>query len=110
MKRWLRFAWIPLLGALSMSALAAPGLTPQECGSYPFVQPAHGVTHAQLMREVRELADIGYDVHVVGNDYPADLEAAEQRLATEYRRDCLPQQAAKPGASTPAPATGSTED
>lgn len=44
-----------------MSAVAAPRLTQQECHSYPFVKPAHEVTHADLIRELGELEAVGYE-------------------------------------------------
>lgn len=89
MKRWLGFALIPFLGVASASAFAAPHLTPQACHSYPFVRPAHEVTHGELMQELRDLSLVGYQAHAVDNDYPSDLEAAQQRLGSLYRHDCL---------------------
>ncbi|WP_321886814.1 hypothetical protein [Paraburkholderia bannensis] len=94
MKRWYRFALIPLLGAASASALAAPHLSERACHSYPFVKPAHEVTHRELMQEVKDLALVGYESHGVDNEYPSDLEAAQQRLGKLYRHDCLQHQAA----------------
>jgi hypothetical protein len=93
MKRWLRFAVFPLLGAASVSAFAAPHLTPQACHSYPFVRPAHEVTHGELMQELKDLSLVGYGPHPVDNDYPFDLEAAQQRLSRLYRHDCVAQTA-----------------
>ena len=94
MKSWLKFAWVPFVGALSASAIAAPHLTPQECHSYPFVKQAHEVSHADLMREMKELEAVGYAPHAEDADYPADIEAAQQRLAGVYRSDCTPQRSA----------------
>lgn len=94
MKSWLKFVWVPFVGAVSVSAVAAPDLTQQECHSYPFVKPAHEVTHADLMRELRELEAAGYEPNMDDNDYPANIEAAQQRLADVYRSDCLPQHTA----------------
>ncbi|WP_321878221.1 hypothetical protein [Paraburkholderia bannensis] len=94
MKRWYRFALIPLLGAASVSAFATPHLSQRACHSYPFVKPAHEVTHGELMQEVKDLALVGYVNHAVDNEYPSDLEAAQQRLGTLYRHDCLEHQAA----------------
>ena len=94
MKRWLRFALIPFLGVASASAFATPRLTPQACHSYPFVRPAHEVTHGDLMQELKDLLLVGYQAHAVDNDYPSDLEAAQQRLSTLYRHDCIGQSAA----------------
>ncbi|MEM5313400.1 DUF4148 domain-containing protein [Paraburkholderia sp. JHI869] len=94
MRSWLKFAWVPFVGALSVSALAAPHLTQQECHSYPFVKPAHEVTHADLMRELTELEAVGYEPHAEDDNYPADIEAAQQRLADVYHSDCLPQHTA----------------
>lgn len=87
-KPLLKFALLPLIGAASASAFAAPHLTPRECHGYPFVRPAHEVTHQQLMQELHDLSLVGYDEHAVDNDYPSDLQAAEQRLAELYRQDC----------------------
>ena len=94
MKSWLKFVWVPFVGALSVSAVAAPHLTQQECHSYPFVKPAHEVTHADLIRELKELEAVGYEPSSDDETYPADIEAAEQRLSDEYRSDCLPQHTA----------------
>jgi hypothetical protein len=101
MMRWLRFAVFPLLGAASVSAFAAPHLTPQACHSYPFVRPAHEVTHGELMQELKDLSLVGYQSHAVDNDYPSDLEAAQQRLNSLYRHDC----AAQATTTQPAPQT-----
>ncbi|QGZ60215.1 DUF4148 domain-containing protein [Paraburkholderia acidiphila] len=79
---------------MSVSAVAAPHLTQQECHSYPFVKTAHEVTHADLMRELKELEAVGYEPHAEDENYPADIEAAQQRLTDVYRSDCLPQHTA----------------
>ncbi len=99
MKRWARFALIPLLGAVSISAFAAPHLSQRACHRYPFVRPAHEVTHGELMQELKDLSLVGYREHEVDNDYPSDLEAAQQRLGALYQHDCLAHQtaAAQPG-------------
>ncbi|MFD1561459.1 DUF4148 domain-containing protein [Paraburkholderia silviterrae] len=89
MKRWLKFALIPFLGVASASAFAAPQLTPHACHSYPFVRPAHEVTHGELMQELKDLSLVGYQEHAVDNDYPSDLQAAQERLSSLYRHDCL---------------------
>jgi hypothetical protein len=94
MKSWLKFAWVPFVGALSMSAVAAPHLTPQECHSYPFVKQTHEVTHADLIREVQELEAVGYEPRADDDSYPSDIEAAQQRLAALYQSDCRPQNTA----------------
>jgi hypothetical protein len=93
MTRWLSFAILPILGAVSLNAAAAPHLTPQQCHSYPFVQTRHTATHAELMQELGELNAAGYEPYN-DNEYPANLEAAQQRLNAEYRQDCLPQRTA----------------
>lgn len=90
MKSWLKFAWVPFVGAVSVSAIAAPHLTPQECHSYPFVKQRQEVTHSDLVRELRELEAVGYEPHAEDDNYPADIEAAQQRLAAVYRSDCTP--------------------
>ena len=50
-----------LLACASTAAFAAPHLTPQECNAYPFVYTGHDVTHADLMRELTELEQVGYE-------------------------------------------------
>ena len=94
MKSWLKFAWVPFVGVVSVSALAAPHLTPQECHSYPFVKQTHEVTHADLIRELKELEAVGYEPRAEDDSYPADIEAAQQRLAAVYQSDCRPQNTA----------------
>ena len=79
-----------LLLAGSASAMAAPGLTPKQCNSYPFTKLKGEVTHKQLMRELGELEAMGYNPATDENVYPADLEAAETKLQAEYRADCMP--------------------
>jgi Domain of unknown function (DUF4148) len=75
----------------SASAMAAPGLTQQQCNDYPFKQTKGEVTHKQLIRELGELESVGYST---GNgddaNYPDDLELAEKKLQAEYRADCMP--------------------
>ena len=59
----------------SASAMAAPGLTPQQCNDYPFRQMKGEVTHKQLMRELGELESVGYQPSSGDDaDYPNDLE------------------------------------
>jgi hypothetical protein len=94
MKSWLKFAWVPFVGALSMSAFAAPHLTPQECHSYPFVKPAREVTHADLVQELKELEAVGYEPRAEDDNYPSDIEAAQQRLDAMYQSDCRSQHTA----------------
>jgi hypothetical protein len=82
-----------LLAALligSTSAMAAHTLTPQECNDYPFRPPKGEVTHAQLVHELEELEAVGYNPNTNDDEYPADLERAQQRLQAEYRADCAP--------------------
>jgi hypothetical protein len=107
MKHWLRFALIPLLGAACVGAFAAPHLSQRACHRYPFVKPAHEVTHGELMQELKDLSLVGYEEHAVDNDYPSDLEAAQQRLDALYQHDCLAHQAsatAQPGVQAQAQA------
>ncbi|MGQ7938777.1 DUF4148 domain-containing protein [Paraburkholderia sp. D1E] len=73
----------------SASAMASPGLTPQQCNDYPFKQLKSEVTHKQLMQELGELEAVGYDPDDA-NTYPDDLSQAEQSLQAEYRVDCMP--------------------
>jgi len=77
-----------LLG--SVSAMAAPHLTPQQCNDYPFKPLKGEVTHKQLMRELGELEAVGYQPSNDDDDYPGDLEQAEHKLRAEYRADCMP--------------------
>jgi hypothetical protein len=96
----------------SASAMAAPGLTQQQCNDYPFKPLKTEVTHKQLMRELGELEAVGYSPgNGDDNDYPQDLEQAQQKLQAEYRADCLPAQphvsasaAQTPGGAAPAQA------
>jgi hypothetical protein len=46
------------------------------------------------MRELKELEAVGYEPHAEDENYPADIEAAQQRLAAVYRSDCSPQHTA----------------
>lgn len=73
----------------SLSALAAPRLTQQQCHSYPFQRVAGTVTHAQLMGELGELEDRGYRPGSDDGIYPADLNAAQKQLDDDYRADCM---------------------
>ncbi len=72
------------------AAYAAPRLTQQQCRGYPFVKPAHEITHRQLMNELGELEAVGYTPDAADGDYPGDVRSAEHRLHVEYRQDCLP--------------------
>ncbi|MFL9865986.1 DUF4148 domain-containing protein [Paraburkholderia fungorum] len=74
----------------SASAMAAPGLTQQQCNDYPFRQLKSEVTHKQLMNELGELEAVGYSPSNDDDEYPSDLEQAEQKLQAEYRADCAP--------------------
>jgi len=90
MKLATRTVLMALLLAGSASAMAAPGLTPQQCNSYPFTHTQGEVTHKQLMRELGELEALGYDPTANDNLYPADIQSAETKLQAEYRADCMP--------------------
>jgi len=46
------------------------------------------------MQELKDLSLVGYGPPAVANDYPTDLEAAQQRLDSLYRHDCVAQAAA----------------
>ncbi|WGS51192.1 DUF4148 domain-containing protein [Paraburkholderia sp. D15] len=74
----------------SASAMAAPGLTQQQCNDYPFKQLKGEVTHKQLMNELGELEAVGYSPSNDDDNYPNDLETAEQKLQAEYHADCMP--------------------
>jgi hypothetical protein len=90
----MKLATKTLLSALlligSASAMAAPHLTPQQCNDYPFTQLKGEVTHKQLMRELGELEAVGYQPTADDDDYPRDLQHAENKLQAEYRADCMP--------------------
>ncbi|WP_144142767.1 DUF4148 domain-containing protein [Paraburkholderia sp. BCC1884] len=90
----------------SASAMAAPGLTAQQCNDYPFKQLKHEVTHTQLMNELGELEAVGYNPSGDDDNYPRDLEAAEHKVQTEYRADCLPAAPHVSADTTTSPAGG----
>jgi hypothetical protein len=94
----------------SASAMAAQGLTPQECNDYPFKPLKGEVTHAQLMRELGELEAVGYDPTADDANYPDDLDQAQEELQAEYRADCTPAapmtSAQGPGSAAPSQAPG----
>ena len=73
----------------SASIMAAPSLTPAQCNDYPFIPLSQEVTHAQLMQELSELESVGYNPGVNDNEYPADLQLAEQKLQAKYAHDCV---------------------
>jgi hypothetical protein len=95
----------------SASAMASPGLTQQQCNDYPFKQLKSEVTHKQLMNELGELEAVGYSPSDDDDEYPSDLEQAEQKLQAEYRADCMPAAHASttatqiPGGAAPTAAT-----
>ena len=74
----------------SASAMASPSLTQQQCNDYPFKQQKSEVTHKQLMNELSELEAVGYSPSNDDDEYPNDLQQAEQKLQAEYRADCMP--------------------
>jgi hypothetical protein len=74
----------------SASAMASPSLTQQQCNDYPFKQQKSEVTHKQLMNELGELEAVGYSPSNDDDEYPNDLQQAEQKLQAEYRADCMP--------------------
>jgi hypothetical protein len=73
----------------SFAASAATHLSHQQCLSYPFKKTAGGVTHADLMKELGELEARGYQPGSDNGVFPADLNSAEQKLAVDYRHDCV---------------------
>ncbi|MDW3685130.1 DUF4148 domain-containing protein [Cupriavidus sp. CV2] len=82
-----RLAVRPMRGALIMSAalVAASACaltqTPPEPGT-------HQVTRAELLHELEELKSVGYNPSQGDyGDYPADLQAAEQRLEAKHRAE-----------------------
>ncbi|CAM2155937.1 exported protein of unknown function [Pararobbsia alpina] len=79
-----------LLGTwASSSAYADLHLTPSQCQRYPFTKPASGeVTQRGLQRELGELEAVGYRPNAVDAYYPDDIEKAEKKLQTVYKRDC----------------------
>lgn len=50
----------------------------------------HAVTKAQVQSELAALESVGYDPHRE-NNYPADLQAAEARLADQHQAKDLAQ-------------------
>ena len=88
-----------LLMAASSLAFADSHLTPQECNSYPF-KPAHGaLSRADIAREMKELASVGYRPAL--DNYSPDIADARAKLDAEYSKDCMPGQstASNPGTS-----------
>lgn len=83
-----RLATAVVIFTVSFTANAAPGLSHQQCASYPFKKAIGGVTHADLMKELSELEARGYEPGSDNGVYPADLNAAEKSLAVDYGRDC----------------------
>jgi hypothetical protein len=91
MRRLSRILVALIATCCSVSAFAAPRLTPQQCADYPFKPVAAGkVTHKQLMRELGELEARGYEPGSDDAIYPSDLQAAEKRLHIDYRAECRP--------------------
>jgi hypothetical protein len=90
MKLATRTVLMTLLLVGSASAMAAPGLTQEQCNAYPFTHTAGPVTHKQLMTELGELEAVGYSPTDDDNLYPADIQTAEKKVQAEYRADCLP--------------------
>jgi hypothetical protein len=84
-----RLATVVVAFTVSLTANAAPGLSHQQCVSYPFKKTAGGVTHADLMKELSELEARGYEPGSDNGVFPADLNAAEKSLALDYRHDCV---------------------
>jgi hypothetical protein len=84
-----RLAAAVVILTASFTANAAPGLSHQQCLSYPFKKAVGGVTHADLMKELSELEARGYAPGSDNGIYPADLNAAEKSLAVDYRHDCV---------------------
>ncbi|WP_323119631.1 DUF4148 domain-containing protein [Burkholderia alba] len=77
------------LMVLGTTAHAAPKLTPQQCTDYPFVHTKGPITHAQLINELSELESVGYNPAAGEDDnYPDDIDGAQQRLMTKYQQDC----------------------
>jgi hypothetical protein len=98
---------LPLvLMAASSLACAAGHLTPQECNSYP-LKPAHGaLSSADVAREMKELASVGY--HPAIDNYSPDIADARAKLNAEYERDCTPGQSTAGGSSTGAATSAAT--
>jgi hypothetical protein len=85
-----RLAVVLLAGLASMVNLSAHAehLNAQDCHSYPFVQVS-SPTHDQLEHHLALLEAEGYDPNGDQNDYPANMQGAEQKLQHDYARDCL---------------------
>ncbi|HEV3427514.1 MAG TPA: DUF4148 domain-containing protein [Paraburkholderia sp.] len=90
MRATLRYLAALAAATISLAAHAGPHLTQQQCMGYPFKHVAAGkITHAQLMNELGELEARGYHPGDDDGVYPADLQAAQKRLTSDYSADCL---------------------
>ncbi|QBR03395.1 DUF4148 domain-containing protein [Paraburkholderia pallida] len=84
-----RTAILALLSVVACPAFASSKLTAAQCRDYPFVRSAQPPSHQQLQNELRELESVGYSpASGDANDYPYDLQSAQQRLQAKYQRDC----------------------
>lgn len=77
------------LMAVGVAAHAAP-LTAGQCHDYPFVKTSAPVTHKQIVNELSELESVGYQPSAGDdNNYPDDIDTAQQKLMQKYQRDCV---------------------
>ncbi len=89
LKRVLLCAGLMAAGVATQAAWAAP-LTTAQCNDYPFVKMKGPVTHKEIVNELSELESVGYQPSAGDdNDYPDDLETAQQKLSAKYQRDCV---------------------
>jgi hypothetical protein len=77
--------------ALSLTALTLPNVFAQSTGeaqSNSAVYAPHQITRAEVRHELEELEEAGYSP-AQGDDssYPADLQAAEERVAAKHRME-----------------------
>jgi len=80
-------AGLTLIGSTGL-ANAKP-LTPIQCNSFPFVQTHRALTRDEVVNELAELVDVGYNPNTGDDyDYPADIQKSELRLNEKYQHDC----------------------
>ncbi|WP_052494668.1 DUF4148 domain-containing protein [Cupriavidus basilensis] len=76
---------LPMRGSLIVSA----ALMATSVSVYAQMPPApatHPITRAQVRHELEELESVGYNPSQGDNgDYPADIQAAEQRLEAKHQ-------------------------
>jgi hypothetical protein len=78
----------PMRGSLFVSAVL---MATSACGVYAQTSPTpgtHQVTRAEVLHELEELESVGYNPSLGDNgDYPADIQAAEQKLEAKHQAE-----------------------